>query len=62
MVNELCMMMMMEMAIPYDLLSAEKRYNLDLLVNYTRNFSAIFEGDTIRAPRGSTVGVLPGEK
>jgi hypothetical protein len=56
------MMMTMEMAIPYDLLSAEERYNLDLLVNYTRNFSAIFEGDTIRASRdrARTVGMLPG--
>ena len=56
------MMMMMEMAIPYDLLSAEKRYNLDLLVNYTRNFSVIFEGDTIRASRdrARTVGMLSG--
>jgi hypothetical protein len=56
------MMMIMEMAIPYDLLSAEKRYNLDLLVNYTRNFSVIFEGDTIRASRdrARTVGMLSG--
>ena len=56
------MMMTMEMAIPYDLLSVEKRYNLDLLVNYARNFSAILEGDTIRASRdrARTVGMLPG--
>jgi hypothetical protein len=50
--------------VSYDPLSAQKSYNLGLLMWCVRNFSAIFHVDPSKTPgdRARTVGGFPGKK